>query len=145
MAFRHGKIHCKEVEPWLQTHKPEIDPDSLPAKEDVQVLNLLEDLKAKRFKNMQAEDKFLERDKVISMLTAISYKQRAILIQGLRNELPPQLEGLRAPEMVALMDQMIDRIITCWREMEVPIPDENQESPAGEIHKTLSQSSWNYT
>jgi len=80
------------------------------------------------------------------MITNVLYKQRAILVQGLRNELPPKLEGLRAPEMVPLMDELVARIIGCWKELNVPIPasEDMQESPAGELPKTVSQSLWSY-
>jgi len=128
MAFRHGKIHCKEVEPWLDANKPDISGKHLPPKEDVQVLNLLEDLKAKRNKNALFLSEYVKRSKVSEQVCQIVLHQRDILLNSLRNELPPRLEGLRAPEMVPILIEMATRIINLWRNMDLKKPAKSGNS-----------------
>jgi len=115
MAFRHGKIHCKEVEPWLENHRPDIRGKALPPKDEVQVLNLLEDLQKKRNANALFEGLYMKRSEVSSSWTQIGSTIRQVLLQELQDNLPPRLEGLRAPEMVPIMQETADKILALWR------------------------------
>jgi hypothetical protein len=114
-AFRHGKIHCGEVQPWLEANPPDISGKALPPKEDVQVLNLLEDLQKKRNVNTLFRGEYMKKADVSRIFTSIALNQRQVLIQELQNNLPPKLEGLRAPEMIVIMGETADRILAMMR------------------------------
>jgi len=46
-AFRRdGTIDLRELDPWYEVNKPVVDPDSLPSKEQLQILCLQEDFKS---------------------------------------------------------------------------------------------------
>ena len=87
----------------------------MPPKEDVQVLNLLEDLQKKRNVNTLFRGEYMKKADVSRIFTSIALNQRQVLIQELQNNLPPKLEGLRAPEMIVIMGETADRILAMMR------------------------------
>jgi hypothetical protein len=109
--------------PWLEQNKPDFDGKHLPEKEEIQVLILLESLESKRTQNALFRKEYIRRATISQDLTALAYKMRDVLFQTLRNELPPRLEGLRAPEMVSIMDETADKVLALWRHIEIP-PDD---------------------
>lgn len=115
LAFRHGKIHCGEVQPWLEANKPDVSGKALPPKEDVVVLCLLQTLKEKENKNALFEGLYMKKSDVSRIFGSIALNQKQVLLQELQNNLPPKLEGLRAPEMVVVMEETAARILKMLR------------------------------
>ena len=118
-AFKGGRVYVDKLIPWLEENKPEYDGKHLPPKEEIQVLILLESLENKRTQNALFRNEYIRVAKVRQDFTALAYKMRDVLFQTLRNELPPRLEGLRAPEMVSIMDETATKILRLWRGMEI--------------------------
>lgn len=123
-AFKGGRVYVDKLIPWLEENKPEYDGKHLPPKEEIQVLILLESLENKRTQNALFRNEYIRRAKVRQDLTTLAYKMRDVLFQTLRNELPPRLEGLRAPEMVKIMDETAAKILKLWREIRIEPDDE---------------------
>ncbi len=114
-AFRGGRVYVNEVEVWLEKNKPKLDGRNLPAKNEMQVLILMEVLKEKQNKRKLFEEQFIKTSDVSRIFTGIALNQRQVLIQELQNNLPPKLEGLRAPEMIVIMRETADRILAMMR------------------------------
>ena len=122
-AFRHGRIHCVEIKPWLEDNPPKEDGEKLPSTVEMQILCLREDLKKKRHENEERDGDYVKRSDVKSQVTAIFYKQKMILLQALRCELPPKLEGLRAAEMVPQMEEIGTKVLNLWHDIQLPQED----------------------
>lgn len=113
---------------WLAFFKahPEIKRSSRGAPETqsgLEIAKLREQCRRLAFENDVAESRYLLQTDVEQWLVKIIEAQKYLLSNKLKNELPPKLEGLRAPEIAAKMEPMIHEICSLLRTLpQVPIP-----------------------
>ncbi len=122
-AFRNGRVYLDELLLWLEQNPPDAKKGKSLSKTEIQCLLLLQKVKEIQNKNSLFEGQYVKKADVKSQVTAIFYKQKMILLQALRCELPPKLEGLRAAEMVPQMEEIATKILNSWHDIQLPQED----------------------
>ena len=105
---------------------------SIQASEELKEEILREELRKIKDCNDRADGLYLLKSEIDAWLTDICEKIKAILSNKLKNELPPKLEGLRAPEISAKMEPIIFQIIELLRTAPSDGPDRADESDASD-------------
>jgi hypothetical protein len=106
-----GKIYPDEIIPWLQARKIMDRTEPITKKEMLECNRLEIQIKNLLLKFEVSSGALIARSKVSAEYVRIATEIRSVLFQKLRNELPARLEGLRAPEMVSIMDETADQIV----------------------------------
>ncbi len=114
-AFRGSRFYRVELLEWLSAN-PQPRPDSGPRDKRILECEKLE----KQIARMTWEDQrdrgeWVKKSEVDSWMVTTAERIKSILRTKLRNELPPKLEGLRAPEIAAKMDTVIAELVDLFR------------------------------
>lgn len=97
-GFRGSRVYPADVFPWLKENP--IAPET--TKESIE----LQKLRKLTHANDVADGLYWKAAQVEDWLVSTVEKIKALLKQRLEDELPPKLEGLRAPEIAARMKQV---------------------------------------
>jgi hypothetical protein len=113
-GFRGSRVFPDEV---LKTlGKTELKtPDMFESKEDAQIQKLVRECRKMDRLEAIAMGDLTPTAQYRAWMVATAEKIKAILVGKLKNELPPKLEGLRAPEIGAKMDPVIAEIVELFR------------------------------
>ncbi|MHB8521013.1 MAG: hypothetical protein ACYDH9_09660 [Limisphaerales bacterium] len=118
-GFRSNRVYPALLLPWLTQHLRAAELKLLAAggdKESALRCRRLQ-IQCERGEYALAAERelWIPKSEVQAWLVSARAKVKAVLVQKLRNELPPRLEGLRASDIADRMDNFIEEIVDCLR------------------------------
>jgi len=116
-AFVGSRVKEDQILPWMQAQEAMGESDLGDDKESLERRFLMVRIERQQLAYRKESDALIERGEVESFLLGAIERIKAILREKLKNELPPKLEGLRAPEISARMDEVIPRICSTLKYM----------------------------
>lgn len=101
----HGRVSITpEMIEWVRTR---VTSAVIPDKETLQCCKLIVEIKRILFSAEKDQDQYVAKADFDAWVAETRAQIEIILKKKLKNELPPKLEGLRAVEMAAKMDEVI--------------------------------------
>ena len=117
-CFAHSRVKLDQFVPALRAHMAGASmhlSSSMPTKDDLECRRLLAQAETIEFKLAELRDQFYPASEVDEFVTTTRFEVQKILRKRLKNELPPKIEGLRAPEIAAKMDAIIEELMRAVR------------------------------
>lgn len=117
-GFKGSRVYPLELIPWLsaRTQAQPGQPGQLLNKRQLECQVLQKKIEEMVWEQDQKRNLWILKSDVDSWMVETAEQIKAILRNRLKNELPPKLEGLRAPEIAAKMDSLIAEIVDLIRE-----------------------------
>lgn len=123
-GFRGSRVYPSELLPWLKKREAEVATSNGPAgggAADLLDKNLWECRKLRlQCEKIERQEKERTREliafaEIETWMLNTAEQMKTVLRHKLRNELPPKIEGLRAPEIAGRMDEVISEIVGLMR------------------------------
>ena len=117
-CFNNARVILDQFVPALRAHMAGASTplaSSMPTKDDLECRRLLAQAETIEFKLAELRDQFYPASEVDEFVTTTRFEVEKILRKRLKNELPPKVEGLRAPEIAAKMDAIIAELMHAIR------------------------------
>ena len=117
-CFVNGRVLLDQFVPALHAHMENAAAQPItekPTKDDLECRRLLGQAETIEFHLGKLRDQFYPASEVDEFVTTTRFEVEKILRKRLKNELPPKVEGLRAPEIAAKMDAIIAELMHAIR------------------------------
>lgn len=111
-GFRDTRVHIDLLKPWLEANEAAADFDDKTA---LECKRLRQKIEHEQFDFERSKGEWERKADTDAFMSSIAARIKSVSIARLKNELPPQLEGLRAPEIAAKMDTVIAELIELFR------------------------------
>ena len=109
----HGRVTITEkMIAWVRER---VNSAPIPDKETLQCCKLIVEVKRILFNAEKEQDLYIAKADFDAWVAETRAQVEIILKKKLKNELPPKLEGLRAAEMAAKMDEVIAPLVKLMR------------------------------
>lgn len=116
-GFKGSRVYPLELIPWLSARtQAQPGQPGLLNKRQLECQVLQKKIEEMVWEQEQKRNLWILKSDVDSWMVETAEQIKAILRNRLKNELPPKLEGLRAPEIAAKMDWLIAEIVDLIRE-----------------------------
>lgn len=116
-AFVGSRVKEDQILPWLQAQEAMGENDLGDDKESLERRFLMVRIERQQLAYRKESDALIEMAEVESFIKSAQERIKSILSDKLKNELPPKLEGLRAPEIAARMEDVITKCFTALKYM----------------------------
>lgn len=111
-GFRNSRIYADELEPWMKAHSAAERSND---KRALECELLVEKIKALRFDSEKEQGLWMLKSEHETWQVRKAEQLKANLTDVFKRQLPPKLEGLRAAEIVAKMDEAIVQFVDLFR------------------------------
>lgn len=108
-AFRHGRVHMAELKPWIEANRDKLAGQGV-TKEQVEIRLKLLKCEAQEHTNALNRKEYVRWATVEEWQGGLGERLQSILSSKLKDELPAKLEGLRAAEIAAKFEGVIEEI-----------------------------------
>ena len=116
-GFRNTRIYADELEPWMRSHS-EKDPGAASRAMDKRALEcelLVERINALRMDSEKERGMWMLKSDFDAWQVGKAEQLKANLSDVFKRQMPPRLEGLRAPEIAAKMEEAIVQFVELFR------------------------------
>lgn len=122
-GFRGSRVYPAELLPWLRQREACGPGAGLPLdKEALECVRLRQRIEHEAYEFERDKGEWIRRAEVEAFFLEVGERIKTVLRTRLKNDLPPKLVGLQAPEIAARMDSVIAELIHLWRFGGAPAP-----------------------
>ena len=112
-AFRGSRVYAEDLRGYFEANSISNDPND---KRALECQFLIEKINALKFENEKEQGKYILNSTWEEWQVRKAEQLKSDMAEVFKRQLPPKLEGLRAPEIAAKMDEAIAEFVLRFRE-----------------------------